>query len=195
MGFESIGEPGQSSEVERNPKMSIFFLTGEGWQMGFESIDQPGRSPEVERNPKMSILFFWLETGGRRGLSPIDQPSQSSEVEYNPKMSILFFDNLGGLFCIFTFRSTFFLRSLGRSSEVEHNPKTFYFSMTYWAFFIFLCFGQHFLLRSLGWSSEVELNPKMNILFFDDLGGLLHFFAFRSTFFARITQLIIRSWT
>ena len=59
MGFESIDQPGRSSEVERNPKMSIlFFLAGEGWQMGFESINQPGRSSEVERNPKMSILFF-----------------------------------------------------------------------------------------------------------------------------------------
>ena len=44
--------------------------------------------------------------------------------------------------------------------------------MTYGAFFIFLCFGQRFLLRLLSRSSEVECNPKMNILFFDDLGGL-----------------------
>ena len=42
-------------------------------------------------------------------------------------------------------------------------------------------------------SSEVEHNPKMNILFFDDLGGLFHLFAFWSTFFARIVRLIIRS--
>ena len=60
-GFESIDQPSQSSEVERNPKMSIsFFLAGERWQMGFESIDWPGQSSEVERNPKMSISFFWL---------------------------------------------------------------------------------------------------------------------------------------
>ena len=64
-GFESIDQPSQSSEVERNPKMSIlFFLAGEGWWMGLESIDQPSRSSEVKRNPKMSILFFWLERGG-----------------------------------------------------------------------------------------------------------------------------------
>ena len=43
MGFGSIDQPGQSSEVERNPKMSIlFFLAGEGWWMGFKCIDQPG---------------------------------------------------------------------------------------------------------------------------------------------------------
>ena len=58
---------------------------------------------------------------------------------------------------------------------------------------MFLCFGQHFLLGLLGRSSEVECNPKMNILFFDDLGGLFHFFVFWSMFFAQITQPIIRS--
>ena len=41
---------------------------------------------------------------------------------------------------------------------------------------MFLHFGQHFLLGLLGRSSKVECNPKMNILFFDDLGGLFIFF-------------------
>ena len=60
MGFKSIDQPGQSSEVEHNPEMSIsFFLAGEGWQMGFESIDQPSLSLEIERDPKMSISFFF----------------------------------------------------------------------------------------------------------------------------------------
>ena len=58
---------------------------------------------------------------------------------------------------------------------------------------MFLCFGQHFLLRLLGGSSEVECNPKMNILFFDDLGGLFHVFVFWSTFFAQIAQPIVKS--
>ena len=34
MGFESIDQPGRSSEVERNPKTSIFFFwlhRGGGW--------------------------------------------------------------------------------------------------------------------------------------------------------------------
>ena len=65
--------------------------------------------------------------------------------------------------------------------------------MTWGTFSIFLCFGQRFLLGSLGRSSEVECIPKMNILFFDDLGGLFHFFVFWSTNFARIARLIIRS--
>ena len=58
---------------------------------------------------------------------------------------------------------------------------------------MFLHFGQHFLPRLLGQSSEVEHNPKMNILFFDDLGGLFHFFVFWSTIFAWIAWPIIRS--
>ena len=38
MGFKSLDQPGQSSEVEHNPKTSIsFFLAGEGWWMGFKS--------------------------------------------------------------------------------------------------------------------------------------------------------------
>ena len=39
MGFKSIDQPSQSSEVEHNPKMSIsFFWAEEGWWMGFKSI-------------------------------------------------------------------------------------------------------------------------------------------------------------
>ena len=110
MGFKSIDQPGRSSEVERNPKMSILFfwlerggrwgsspstslanhqksknehfifLAGEGWQTGFESIVQPGQSPEVERSPKMSILFFWLERGGRRGSSLSTSPADHQKL-------------------------------------------------------------------------------------------------------------------
>ena len=81
MGFEFINQPGQSSEVECNPKMSIsFYLAGEGWQMGFESIDQPGRSSEVEHNPKMSISFVWLERGGRWGSSPSTSPANHQKL-------------------------------------------------------------------------------------------------------------------
>ena len=72
MEFKSIDQPSQSSEVERNQKMSIsFFLAGEGWWTGFESTDQPSRSSDVECHPKMSISIFWLERGGRWDLSPL----------------------------------------------------------------------------------------------------------------------------
>ena len=65
--------------------------------------------------------------------------------------------------------------------------------MTWGTFFIFLHFGSCFLLRLLGRSSEVERNPKMNILSFDDLGGLFCFFHVWSTFCAWIAWPIIRS--
>ena len=81
MGFKSIDQPSRSSEVECNPKMSIFnFLAGEGWWTGFESIDQPGRSSEVGHNPKMSILFFWLERGGGWGSSPLTSPADHQKL-------------------------------------------------------------------------------------------------------------------
>ena len=68
MGFESIDQPGRSSEAEHNPKTSSsFLLAGEGWQMGFESINQPSRSSEVEHNLKMSISFFWAGEGWKMG--------------------------------------------------------------------------------------------------------------------------------
>ena len=126
--------------------------------MGFESINQPGRSSEIEHNPKMSISCCWLERGGRWGSSPLTSPADHQKLNVIQKW-------------------------------------TFYFLMTYGAFFNFLHFSWCFLLRMLGWSSEVERSPKMNIWFFDDLGGLFHFFAFWSMFFARIAWLIIRSWT
>ena len=81
MGFESINQYGRSSEVERNPKMSIsYFLAGEGSRMGFKSINQPGRSSEVEHNPKMSILFIWLERGGGWVSSPSTSPADHQKL-------------------------------------------------------------------------------------------------------------------
>ena len=53
MGFESINQPSQSSEVESNPKMSIsfFFWAGEGWQMGFESVYPHPFEIEIHKFP------------------------------------------------------------------------------------------------------------------------------------------------
>ena len=82
MGFETIDQPGQSSEVECNPHKSILsFLAGEGWRMGFETIEQPGQSSEVEHNPKMSFFFFfWLERGGGQGSSPSTSPADHQKL-------------------------------------------------------------------------------------------------------------------
>ena len=90
--FQSIDQPGQSSEVERNPKMSIsFFLGGEGWWMGFESINQPSQSSEFEQNAKMSISFFWLERGSRWGLSPSTSPADYQDFNIIQKWGFHFF--------------------------------------------------------------------------------------------------------
>ena len=59
MGFESIDQPGWSSEVEHNQNMSIsFYSAGEGWWMGLESIDQPGQSSKVNVIQKWAFQFF-----------------------------------------------------------------------------------------------------------------------------------------
>ena len=42
MGFESINQPGRSSEVEHNPKMSISFLGWRGVADGVR-VHQPAR--------------------------------------------------------------------------------------------------------------------------------------------------------
>ena len=92
MGFESIDQPGWSSEGKCNPKMSIsFFLAWEGRWMGFESIDQPGWSPEIESNPKIGISFFWLETGGRWCLNPLTSPADHQKLNVIQKWAFHFF--------------------------------------------------------------------------------------------------------
>ena len=66
MGFESIDQPGQSSEVERNSNYEHFiFLAGEGWWTGFESIDQgsipstsPGDHQKLNIIQKQAFYFF-----------------------------------------------------------------------------------------------------------------------------------------
>ena len=119
IGFESIDQPGQSSEVEHEQSKNehfIFFI-GEGWQMGLESIDQPRQSSEVECNPKMSILFFWLERGGRWGSSPSTSPADHQKLNVIQKWAFYFFDWRGWQM---GFES---IDQPGRSSEVECNPK------------------------------------------------------------------------
>ena len=163
-------------------------------------------------------------------------------------MNILFFNDLGGLFHFFAFRLIFFARLLGKSSEVERNPKmnilffddlggpfsffciladvfcsdhsadglvVFWQSsggllVVFWCsstgLLVVFCLSSGSLLPVFCWSSGSLLtvfwwcsgsllvdHQKMNFLFFDDLGGLFHFFAFWSIFFAQISRPIIRS--
>ena len=88
MGFESIDQPGWSSEVERNPKMSILFF----W---LERGDRQGSSPltSVVNHQKLNIIQKWAfhflaREGWGTGFESIDQHGRSSEVECNPKRSI-----------------------------------------------------------------------------------------------------------
>ena len=96
MGFESIDQPGRSSEVERNPKMSISFFwleRGSGWDSS--------SSTSPADHQKLNVIhdehsIFLAGKGWQMGFESIDQPGRSSEVERNPKMSISFFWLEGG---------------------------------------------------------------------------------------------------
>ena len=82
MGFESIDQPGRSSEVEHNPKMSIsFFWLERGGRWGLSPSTSPANhQTEVEHNPKMSISLFWLESGGGWGSCPSTSPANHQKL-------------------------------------------------------------------------------------------------------------------
>ena len=88
MGFESIDQPGQSSEVECNPKMSISFFwleRGGGW--GSSPSTSPSNHQKLNTIQKRAFYFLAGE-GWWMGFKSINQPDRSSEVECNPKTSI-----------------------------------------------------------------------------------------------------------
>ena len=156
-GFESINQPGWSSQFECNPKMSIlFFLAGEGWWTGFKSINQPGRSSQFERNPKMGILFFWLATGGRWGSSPSTSPADHEKLNVMQKQAFYFFGWRGVAD-----------EGLSPSISLAHHQKLNVIKK--WAFYFF---GQRWVADKVwvhrpAWLiNKVEHNPKMSILIF-----------------------------
>ena len=149
MGFESINQPGQSSEVEHNPKMSIlFFWLERGGRQGLSPSTSTGQSSEVERNPKMSILFFWLEKGGGRGLSPSTSPVDHQKLNVIQKSAFYF---LAGEEWWMGFES---IDQPGQSSEVECNPKMS--NLLFW------------LERGGGWgsnpSTSLANHQKLNVI-------------------------------
>ena len=119
MGFESIDQPGRSSEVECNPKMSILnFWLERGGRRFLSPSTSPANQQKLNVIQKWAFNFygwrglvdgfrvhdqprqlsevdcnfiFLAGEGWQMGLKSINQPGQSSEVERNPKMSILFF--------------------------------------------------------------------------------------------------------
>ena len=91
MGFKSIDQPGRSSEVECNPKMSIlFFWLERGGRRGLSPLTSPADHQKLNVIQKQAFNFLPGE-GWQMGFESINQPSWSSKVERNPKMSILFF--------------------------------------------------------------------------------------------------------
>ena len=75
MGLESINQPGQSSEVECNPKMSISFIwleMGGGW--GVSPSTSLADHQKLNIIQKQAFHFYWLETDGGQGLSPSTSP-------------------------------------------------------------------------------------------------------------------------
>ena len=59
MGLESIDQPGRSSEVERNPKMSILFFwlkRGGGW--GSSPSTSPADHQKLNIIQKQAFYFF-----------------------------------------------------------------------------------------------------------------------------------------
>ena len=59
MGFESTNQPGRSSEVERNPKMSILFFwleRGGGW--GLSPSTSPADHQKLNVIQKRAFYFF-----------------------------------------------------------------------------------------------------------------------------------------
>ena len=118
MGFEFIDHPGRSSEVERNPKMSIsFFWLERGGRWGLSPSTSPADHQKLNVIQKQAFHFQAGE-GWWMGFEFIDQPGQSSEVECNKKNEEFIF--LAGEGWQMGFKS---INQPDRSSEVEHNQK------------------------------------------------------------------------
>ena len=81
MGFESINQPGRSSEVECNPKMSIsFFWLERGGEWDLSPSTSAADRQKLNVFQKLSISFFWLERGGRWGSSPSTSPAEHQKL-------------------------------------------------------------------------------------------------------------------
>ena len=179
MGFESIDQPGQSSEVERNPKMSISFFCLE---RGGRWDSSPLTSPTDHQ--KLNVIQKWAfhslaGEGWWMGFESIDQPGWSPEIESNPKIGISFFwlETVGEM----GFES---IDQPGRSSEVECNPK--------------MSISFYWLERGCRWGSSPLTSPanhqKLNI----NQKWALHFFGWRGVvdgvWVYRPAWLITRNW-
>ena len=83
MGFESIDQPGWSSEVERNQKMSIsFFWQERSGRWGSSSSISPVDHQKWTQS-KNKHFIFWLESSGGWGSSPL------TSTAYHQKLNII----------------------------------------------------------------------------------------------------------
>ena len=80
MGFESINQPGQSSEVKCNPKVSISFFWRKRVADGVWVHWAAWPTSDVECNTKTSISCFQLERSGGWGLSPLTSPANHQKL-------------------------------------------------------------------------------------------------------------------
>ena len=118
MGFEPIDQPGRSSEVECNPKMSIsYFWLERGDGQGSSPSTSPADHQKLNTIQKSSILFFSLERGGRWGSSPLSSPADHQKLNVIQKWAFYFLAEEGWQM---GFES---IIQPSRSSEVERNPK------------------------------------------------------------------------
>ena len=192
MGFESINQPGRSSEVECNPKMSIsVFWLERGGRWGLSPSTSPADHQKLNVIQKWAFYFF-----GWRGVADgvwVHRPARpsSSEVEHNPKTSILFFwlerggrwglspstspANHQKLNVIQKWAFYFFgwrgvadgVQKLSPlTSPADHQKLNIIQKQ---AFYFFAAEGWQMGFESIdqpGRSSELECNPKTSILFF-----------------------------
>ena len=172
MGFESIDQPGWSSEVEHNPKSSIlFFWLERGGRWGSSPLTSLADHQKLNVIQKWAFYFLAAE-GWQMGFESIIQPSWSSEVEHNPKMSIL-----AGEGWQMGFEP---IDQPGRSSEVEHNPKM---SISYF-----------WLERGDGQGSSPLTSPADNQKL-NEIQKWAFIFLANGVWVHRPARPIIRSWT
>ena len=91
MGFKSIEQLSQSSEVEHNPKMSISFFwveRGGGW--GSSPSTSPANHQKLNVIQKWGFHFFWLESCGRWGLSPSTSQADHQKLKVFQKWAFHF---------------------------------------------------------------------------------------------------------
>ena len=90
MAFESINQPGWSSEVNIIQKETFHFIGCRG-VVGGVWVHQPvWPTSEVEHNQNMSISFFCLETGGGWGSSPLTSPADYQKLNVIQKWAFHF---------------------------------------------------------------------------------------------------------